>query len=256
MYSETINKFSALAEKKVEYLKSSPLAFFIGSLMAGAYVGMGILLAFAIGGNIEPSLRPLVMGSVFGIALTLITFAGAELFTGHTMYMTVGLLKKKITAPDLLIVWTVSWLGNLMGAMLLALLYSFTGGSLVDSSGNIVNEVTAIKMSKTPVQLISLGILCNWLVCLALWTTSRTSNDAAKCILIFWCLLAFIACGYEHSIANMTLFSLALFNHHPESISFVGAAYNLFWVTIGNTFAGSIIIATGYWLATPKTKTI
>jgi len=78
----------------------------------------------------------------------------------------------------------------------------------------------------------------------------------AKCMIIFWCLFAFIATGFEHSIANMTLFSVALFSEHPETVSLAGAARNLVWVTLGNTFSGAIFMGLGYWLAAgrPKTK--
>jgi nitrite transporter NirC len=78
--------------------------------------------------------------------------------------------------------------------------------------------------------------------------SGRTKNDAAKCIVIFWCLFAFIACGFEHSIANMTLFAVALLGNHPETVNLTGTIYNLFWVTIGNTISGGIFMAFGYWL--------
>ena len=113
-------------------------------------------------------------------------------------------------------------------------------------------KVAAYKMSSPIVDLIARAILCNWLVCLALWMSARTSNDAAKCIVIFWCLFAFIASGFEHSVANMTLLSLALLGSHPESVSLVGMFYNLLWVTVGNIIGGSIFMGLGYWLATDR----
>jgi nitrite transporter NirC len=103
-------------------------------------------------------------------------------------------------------------------------------------------------MNAPAVELLARGMLCNWLVCLALWMSGRTSNDAAKCIVIFWCLFAFIASGFEHSVANMTLFSIALLGEHPEAVSLSGMGYNLLWVTIGNLLAGSVFMAGGYWL--------
>jgi nitrite transporter NirC len=104
-------------------------------------------------------------------------------------------------------------------------------------------------MAAAPMALLARGILCNWLVCLALWTSSRAKDDAAKCILISWCLFAFIASGYEHSVANMTVFALAQLGHHPENITLAGAAYNLFWVTLGNIIGGAVFVAAGYWQA-------
>ncbi len=78
--------------------------------------------------------------------------------------------------------------------------------------------------------------------------SGRTTNDAAKAIVIFWSLFAFIASGFEHSVANMTLFSIALLGEHPETVSLFGMVYNLFWVTLGNLFSGSVFMALGYWL--------
>ncbi|MCB1893080.1 MAG: formate/nitrite transporter family protein, partial [Rhodocyclaceae bacterium] len=78
---------------------------------------------------------------------------------------------------------------------------------------------------------------------------ARTTSDAAKLGVIFWCLFAFIASGYEHSVANMTLFSIALLGEHPETVSLAGMAHNLLWVTLGNAVAGSVFMAGGYWFA-------
>lgn len=83
-------------------------------------------------------------------------------------------------------------------------------------------------------ELFFRGILCNWLVCLAIWTASRTKSDAAKIMLIFWMLFAFVASGYEHSVANMTFLSLALLLPHPDAISAAGLFHNLIPVTLGN----------------------
>jgi nitrite transporter NirC len=108
-------------------------------------------------------------------------------------------------------------------------------------------------MHAAPIALLARGILCNWLVCLALWMSARTKSDGAKCLLIFWCLFAFIASGFEHSVANMTLFAIALFGQHPDTVSIGGMFYNLLWVTIGNIFAGTIFMAAAYWVASGKT---
>ncbi len=87
MYGDTIDHFAGVAEKKAKLLRNSPSSFFIGSMMAGAYVGLGIILIFTLGAFVDPSVRKLVMGGTFGVALTLVVFAGSELFTGHTMFM-------------------------------------------------------------------------------------------------------------------------------------------------------------------------
>lgn len=253
MYAETIENFAKIAETKVRIIKQSPATFFTGAMMAGAYIGLGIILIFTLGASVDPSLRKLVMGGTFGIALTLVIFAGAELFTGLTMFTTFGWLRKKISLRGAASAWVMSWIGNLAGAALLAIVfYVGGGGALLGSGADLLNGVAGAKMNKPVIELLALGILCNWLVCLAIWMAARTQNDAAKAIVIFWCLLAFVASGYEHSIANMTIFLIALLGNHPETVSFSGMAHNLLWVTIGNGISGVVFMGLGYWHATPK----
>ena len=255
---DSINLFSKLSVAKTEFLDRNPLGFWVTSMMAGAYVGMGILLIFSVGQNADPSSRNLVMGVSFGIALTLVVFAGSELFTGHTMYMSIGRLTGKISTLEMFRAWGVTWAGNLAGSALLGALFVVGGGGVVlqDGGQDLIHVVATKKMSAPGIELFIRAILCNWLVCLAIWGAARTKNDMAKCMIIFWCLFAFIATGFEHSIANMTLFSVALFSEHPETVSLAGAARNLVWVTLGNTFSGAIFMGFGYWLAAgrPKTK--
>ena len=252
MYSDTIDHFAKVAKTKAELLRDHPLSFYIGALMAGAYLGIGIVLVFTLGGGLDPSVRGLVMGSSFGIALTLIVFAGAELFTGHTMYMTIGWLKDTVTSSDVFRAWGAAWAGNLTGAFLFGVMVAIGHGALYNESSELLNSVASAKMNKGPLQLFFLAILCNWLVCLAIWMAARTENDAAKCILIFWCLFAFFASGFEHSVANMAVFSIALLGDHPETVSITGMFYNLFFVTLGNIVSGSLFMGIGYWAASPK----
>lgn len=249
MITESIDHFASLGAGKLKTMKENRAGFFVGAMMAGAYVGFGIILIFILGTAVDPTYRKLVMGASFGIALTLVVFAGAELFTGHNMYMPLAWLRKKVTAGDLVAVWVVAWLGNLVGSALLAAIFVLGGaGGIVDDGASYLNQVAAAKMNGSAIELLARAILCNWLVCLALWMAGRTSNDAAKCIVIFWCLFAFIASGFEHSVANMTLFSIALLGEHPQSVSVAGMAHNLVWVTLGNLLSGSLFMAVGYWL--------
>ena len=253
MFDETLTKLAALGESKARFLRHHPLGFFVGSAMAGIYVGFGILLIFSLGSLIDPSVRPLVMGTSFGLALILVVFAGAELYTGHTMTMTVAMLDGRSSLRDLAAVWLTSWVGNLVGALLLAALFvAAGGGSIVSAPSELLYKAAAAKMSAAALPLICRAILCNWLVCLALWMSARIASESGRMIAIAWCLFAFIASGYEHSIANMTLFGLALFSPHPDTITWGGAAWNLAWVTLGNTIAGALFMAGAYWFANAK----
>jgi nitrite transporter NirC len=250
MFLETVDQFAKTAVAKAAYLRRSPGGFFISSMLAGAYVGLGIILIFSVGSNLDPSVRPLAMGASFAIALTLVIFAGSDLFTGHTMFMTIGWLQKKIALRDLGATWGMTWIGNLAGCLVLGALFVAGGGGVVLSAqSHLMVNVAAAKMSAPALELFARGILCNWLVCLAIWTSQRMTNDTAKCIAIFWCLFAFIASGFEHSIANMTIFAIALLAPHPDTVTVAGMGWNLLWVSLGNIVSGAGIVGLGYWTA-------
>lgn len=248
MYLETVDKFADLAAKKVKYQKMSPSGFFIGAMMAGAYVGLAIILIFTLGNDVDPSVRRLVMGACFGISLTLVIFAGSELFTGYTMYMALGWLRGRTALNDSVRLCTIVWLGNLAGALLVTTLFIVSGGgNLV--GGTVLYDIVGHKMHASALQIFAKGMLCNWLVCLAVWMTARTTNDAAKCILIFWCLLGFIASGYEHSVANMTGLSIGVMGGGDPTVNLAGWMHNLLWSTLGNSVSGVLFMGAAYWYA-------
>ena len=251
MYADTLESMIKVAERKLEALRRSPGGFFVASMLAGAYVGMGIILIFTLGNQAPPELQKLIMGATFGIALTLVIIAGAELFTGHTMFMALRGFGGAGTLRDIGASWGMTWVGNLVGAIALVALFAIGGGGgLLSAPDTLVMKVAAAKMNASAESLVARGILCNWLVCLAIWMAARVNSDSAKCIVIFWCLLAFIASGFEHSVANMTLLGLALAGHHPETVSLGGFAWNLGWVTLGNIIGGAVFVAGAYHVAT------
>lgn len=254
MFADTLQKCAATAARVDRLRRDSPLGYWIGSAMAGAYVGLGIILIFTLGNLVDPALRPLVMGAFFGIALTLVIVAGAELYTGHTMFLTIGVKRGAISAPQALACLAQSWLGNLLGSVLVAyLFYLGGGGKLLPEASSLVHSAALAKTTAPALVLLAKGILCNWLVCLAIWMCQRTEGSA-RFIAIWWCLLAFIASGYEHSIANMTLFALSWFGQHAEGYTLAGIGFNLFWVTLGNTISGAIFMGLGYWYLTPSAE--
>ena len=117
------------------------------------------------------------------------------------------------------------------------------GGLALAGKSPLIINVAAAKMNAPALELVARAMLCNWFVCLAIW------KDTAKCIAIFWCLYAFIASGFEHSVANMTLLSIALLAEHPPTVTLAGLGWNLLWVTIGNAISGAGIVGLGYWAA-------
>lgn len=112
MFTDTINKCAANAARIARLSANNPLGFWVSSAMAGAYVGLGIILIFTLGNLLDPSVRPLVMGATFGIALTLVIIAGSELFTGHTMFLTLGVKAGTISHGQMWAILPQTWLGN------------------------------------------------------------------------------------------------------------------------------------------------
>lgn len=250
MFRDTMEKLAATAATKAESAERNPLGFLIASAMAGIYVGFGILLIFSLGSMLDPSVRPLVMGASFGLALILVIFAGSELYTGLTMTMTMGVLERTASGSQLGRVWAMSWAGNLIGALLLATIFVVGGGgAITGAASEFLYKAAAAKMQAPAIELFARAILCNWLVCLAIWMSCRIASETARMIAIAWCLFAFVASGYEHSVANMTVFGVALLSEHPAGVTWAGAAWNLLWVTAGNTVAGAVFMAFMPWLA-------
>ncbi len=254
MYQETLESISAVAEKKYASLASAPLRYILMSALAGAYVGLGIALIFAIGAPLSKAGSPflkLAMGASFGVALTLVIFAGSELFTGNALVLTIGALTGKSSWRQLGSVWLWSYAGNLLGSIGLAWLLAQSGALGADPQRAFIETTAAAKMHLDFGAAFARGILANWLVCLAVWCSMRTKSDVAKLVLIFWCLFAFIGAGFEHSIANMTLLAVALFQQHAETVSWLGYVQNLVPVTLGNIVGGAIFVGGAYWLSSP-----
>ncbi|MEG6585286.1 formate/nitrite transporter family protein [Dendrosporobacter sp. 1207_IL3150] len=249
MYYDDITKIAAAAELKSSMLERGKLRYLLSSVLAGMYVGFGILLIFTIGGLLaqdnSPAVR-IVMGAAFGIALSLVIMAGSELFTGNNMIMTIGLLEKRTSLKQVTAVHLYSFIGNLAGSVLIAWIFYLTGLSQ-GSTAIFMQKIALTKMSLSATELFARGILCNMLVCLALWCSFRMKEEAGKLIMIFWCLFAFITSGYEHSVANMTLLSGALMIPSSVPLSISGFWYNIGVVTLGNFVGGALFIACSYW---------
>jgi nitrite transporter NirC len=252
MTEDSIIAVAEAARAKAQFLRSHPLGYLTLSAMAGIYVGFGIVLIFAVGAPLLATSSPLaklVMGASFGIALSLVIFAGSELFTGNNMVMTVGVLRRTASPVALAAIWLVSFAGNLLGSLALAWLVARSGVLGAAPHLVVVEKTVATKMSLPLGTLFFRGVLCNWLVCLAVWTAMRARSDAGKLIMIFWCLFAFIAAGFEHSVANMTLLGIALFQPHGAAVSVGGFVHNMVPVTLGNVLGGGLFVGAAYWLA-------
>lgn len=251
--SDALDEAAQAAAGKSAKLRT-PLRYLVLSAFAGAYIGIAVVLLVAVSGPLADAgsaATTLVQGAVFGIALTLIVFAGAELFTGNAMYMIQGLYARTARVRDLTGVWVASLVGNLVGSVGFAAVVhasgALAGGGANTSPGQaLIASLVDGKAAATGPQLFWRSVLCNLLVCLALWMAMRTDNDIAKLGVLWWGLLAFIASGFEHSVANMTIFSLGIFD---GTATWAELSRNLAWTVPGNIVGGGLLVGLAYaWL--------
>ena len=248
------NQLGAAAEKKASFYRNSKVGFFVLSMLAGVYVGLCMITILVMAGMLNDFAGiKILQGVSFSAALGLVVFAGAELFTGNIFVMIAGVKWKTVSIRDAIGLCSYCYLGNLVGSVLIAALFLGTGylqGAVLDAACVSIVAKTAPSFW----ELLVRGILCNMLVCAAVWCVYRLNSESGKMIAIFWCIYLFVVCGFEHSIANMTLFSLGVMS--IDSVTSLGAMLvNLSSVTIGNIIGGSML-SFAYWLVGRMHKTV
>lgn len=227
-------------------------------LLSGCHIGFGAFLMLSVGGACpglaatNPGLKSIISGAFglpFGLFMTLLT--GAELFTGNTALVTMAMLEGKATLSQLTKSWSASYIGNLIGSIAFALLVSM-GGTLVGGGASV--GVAVAKTSLPFGQAFVRGLLCNWLVCMAVYLASFAKDVAGKMVSIWFIISSFVALGLEHSVANMFIIPLGIFSGAPVTWkAFV--MKNLLPVTLGNIAGGAIMVAAvfcatyGTWLS-------
>lgn len=249
MFENDLGKLAFAAENKIKAMDRSPPGYLGLSALAGAYLGFGIVLIFSVGAPLAGTqfapFMKLIMGASFGVALSLVVFSGSELFTGNNMVFAVGKLKNRVGVKAILKLFALCFIGNLLGSVFFSWMV-VQGGSLSAEAQALVVKVAGMKMALGAKEAFFRGILCNWLVCLAVWVANRNGDETAKLIMIFWCLFAFIGSGYEHSIANQSLMSLAMFLPHGPEVSLAGFFHNQVFVTAGNMVGGGVMVGMVY----------
>lgn len=214
------------------------------AVLAGAFIGFGGAAYLMAMTGADPGFGPhrVLGGLVFSLGLILCVVGGAELFTGNAL-MVMAAVDGKIGVGELARNWGVVYLGNLVGAVGLAIAFGFTG--MLDAPfGATVSKIAEAKVALSPIAALTKGALCNALVCLAVWLTFSARDTTGKVLAILWPITAFVALGLEHSIANMFFLPLAALA--GAKITLAAAVANLFWVTLGNIVGGAGGVALAY----------
>ena len=240
---------------------------FILGILAGAFIAFG-----AEGANMathtiaDVATAKLIGGLIFPAGLMLVLMAGAELFTGNNL-MIIALAERRITPLELLRSWVIVYLGNLAGGVLVACLVSwsgqwnYTGGLL----GGFTLKAAAGKVILPFVDAVVLGVLCNWLVCLAVWASFGAKDGISKAVCVFFPIWLFVASGFEHSVANMYYITAGILAKgqalYVSKALELGASQagidalnwgsmftaNLLPVTLGNILGGAGFVGLVYW---------
>lgn len=247
-------------------IKKTSLDFwtmFFLALFGGAYIALGAVLCTTVGTNgpeFPYGVNALLKGLIFSVGLILVVVGGAELFTGNNLII-MAVLAKKVTVGKMLRNWGVVYLGNLIGSVIIALVmliskqYLFAGGAV----GKTVLTIANTKAGLSFWPAIGLGIMCNLLVCLAVWLSFSARTTAGKILAIIPPITAFVAAGFEHSVANMYFIPIGLLikQFNPEFVAQAGEfgnltlgnffIRNLLPVTIGNLIGGALFVGAMYW---------
>jgi formate/nitrite transporter len=240
------NAVCGAAEKKATQEPTTTLAL---GFSAGALIGIGALLMSCIGAaspalaTANPGLCNFLKGAVgLPAGLTLVILTGAELFTGNVMVMLSGFLTKKIDAKALLKNWVLSYAGNFIGSVVMAYLAFGAATAAAPAAKAAVIGIATTKASLPFAVAFFKGVLCNWLVCLAVWGTMASTSVAGKILAIFWPISTFVALGFEHSIANMFLIPHGMLCGAQVSVADM-MLNNIIPVTLGNVFAAAVFVA-------------
>ena len=266
--SQMLEKASdtGVSKASVRILPMILLAF-----QAGLYIAFGgvfsAIAATGMSGVWPFGAMKILQGIAFSLGLILVVVGGAELFTGN-MLMIVAWIQHRISTASVLRNWVIVYIGNFLGSIFLAVLialgktYSLSGGEL----GSVFFKIANTKLHYGFIQALILGILCNILVCLAVWLTYSARNTTDKIVSVIFPITAFIAAGFEHSVANMFLIPLTFFIQYfdpnfaaglnMDLTGFTWSAFllkNLIPVTIGNIIGGAVFVGLVYYLSYHKT---
>jgi len=223
-------------------------------VLAGAFIGLGAMFATVVTADtgITPGIAKLLGGVVFSLGLILVVVSGAELFTGNTLIV-MAYASRKVTARQLLRNWGVVYVSNFVGAVGVAALVAMSG-RMGTGANSIGDRALAIAETKGGVhfgEAIVSGVLANVLVCLAVWMTMSAHTLIDKIAVIVPPVAAFVAAGFEHSVANMYFFPVALFHgataDYPHVAWDTFLVHNLLPVTIGNALGGAVLVGLVYW---------
>ena len=224
----------------------------VAGFLAGAYIAFAGLLAVVTSAGMDPKIwggvQTLVTGGVFTLGLVLVIVAGSELLTGNMALLPLSLLDRKITIGRLSFNFLFVLIGNLLGSLFVAYFLAKETGVVTAPLplARLGAIATAKGVTETDWQIFLRAVGCNWLVCLAVWMALGAEDIAGKVLAIFFPIMAFVAMGFDHVVANMFFLPAAIFAHVP-GIDWGDTIKNWVFAFLGNLVGAGIFVATSYW---------
>lgn len=255
---EILEATIAAAEVKA---KGSLAKLMVLGILAGMFIALGGMGANMCGYGffLKPEttgIGKMITGLIFPAGLSMVLLCGAELFTGNCM-MFAAVLEKRITAAAMLRNWVIVYFSNLIGAVLIAWMCAECG--LLHTGADLLQQVTInIAVAKESLSFgdaFLRGVLCNFLVCIAVWAATGARDTVGKVLALFLPIWLFVTCGFEHSIANMFFIPIGIFADAGAEAGLSWLDFfvtNLIPVTLGNIVGGSIFTGAAYWYALKK----
>jgi formate/nitrite transporter len=261
--ADTLSKTTCVAKTNAKVWK-----LVILGILAGVYIAFGAAIATLVASDAAKflglGLGKFFVGAVFSVGLMLVVIAGAELFTGNNL-MLMSALDGRVPYSKVLYKWLVVYIANFIGSVIMAYLILNSG---LWKGANFATGITALKIANAKVNLVwseafVRGILCNILVCLAVWMALASRNIIGRIWAIFFPIMTFVALGFEHCIANMYFVPLGIFLKGTgaaaaskltlTNLTWGGFIFNnLIPVTLGNMVGGALVVGLLYWLVYVK----
>ncbi len=235
--------------------RMAPARLVVLAIMGGAFIGLGAMAAITIWTGLDPvpfGLMRMAGGLGFTLGLILVVLGGVELFTGNVL-MIMSIASGRMKLRTLMRAWSFVFVGNTIGAVAVAVLVFLAGHHHLDNgeAGRVAVRIAAAKAELPFMQAFFLGVLCNALVCLAVYLCYGAASTTDKILAILLPVATFVAAGFEHSIANIYFFTLALLINDlgtaDAAVSVSGAVNNLVPVILGNIVGGGVLVGLVYW---------
>ena len=248
-----VEKAADAGASKVNLLRDDPLRYMLRSVGAGMGLTLVVFVFWALKQNLQDiSLGSVIASSFFGVGLMIIVFTNTELFTSNNMYLTVSSAEGRTSWRQAVLLWISCYFGNLAGAILVAMLLVGAGSLSQLPPDHALFDGALHKAQQAGNIIFFKGILANWIVCLAVRVALRCKEEVAKILVLILIVFIFVYLGFEHSIANMGTFSMAILGGGGLTVG--DALHNLLYSTAGNVVGGILLVGLPFAYLNPRER--